>query len=262
MKSELKEIQYWMQNALIDPSINVDSTMLDKHINTASQMGANGRLAIYQRSYYARLIECMRNQFKALVYTLEDGLFEEFCRMYLSIYPSQDPSLSPLGNQFPQFLENIRPDKEQPELWIDFMIAMAQFELDLYRIFDKEGNEAYGYADTSVQDEHLKLQLCFSVHYYPFMVNTYYQEISLGNTPDITPQEDTYIAFVRLNYQVFVHRLEEKQYQLLGFIVKEESVEKGLQEFTTYYNLDPKRVKMRWNVWRSDWIKKGFFIEI
>lgn len=261
MKSELVDIQHWMQASLIDPGVNSDLQMINTHITEVEHMETKDRLAIYQRSYYARLIECMRNQFKALVYTLEDGLFEEFCRMYLRAYPSQDPSLSPLGARFPQFLEEIRPDKEQPERWIDFMIAMAQFELDLYLIFDKEGAEEKGYADAHVTNEKLQLQPCFSVHQYPFRVNTYYQEIAQGNSPEITPPEETYVAFVRVNYQVFVIELQEKQYQLLEHILKTGYIRTGLNGFINQYNLDPERVETKWEEWKKDWINKGFFIE-
>ncbi len=259
VKSDLAGIQHWMQASLITPKV-VDHSVTESLVSEVENMHVKDRLAIYQRSYYARLIECLRNQFKALVYTLDKGLFEEFCRMYLVAYPSQHASLSPLGDNFPKFIEETRPDKEEPELWIDFMIAMAQFELDLYKIFDREGNEYTGYAEPQISDCKLTLQKCVSLHQYPFRINHYYQEISNGNSPDISKPENTYIAFVRKDFQVLVIELEEMQYNFLEIIGKENNVKTAFYIFMNRYNLNEKRALLKWQEWRQDWIKKGFFI--
>ncbi|MFT6243771.1 MAG: hypothetical protein ACJAXI_000533, partial [Crocinitomicaceae bacterium] len=196
-ETALAQVQAWMQSSLIDPATNSDNTIINELVEPSKTLSPEQRLNIYQQSYYGRLIECMRQQFKALEHTLDDDLFVEFCRMYLKEYPSFDPSLAHLGDKFPAFLQSIRPDKENPEKWIDFMIAMAQFELDLYTIFDQEGSENDQFATALDSDTSLQFQKCFSFHMYPFAVNLYYQEVAAGDEPEIKNQEDTYVAFLR-----------------------------------------------------------------
>jgi hypothetical protein len=257
---ELLDIQKWMQSSLIDPKLeNID--LVDHYVSPSKTLTAHQRLAIYQRSYYSRLIECMREQFKALRHTLGDDLFDDFSRLYLKAKPSSSPSLADLGKDFPNFLNKTRPDKDNPELWIDFMIAMAQFECDLYRIFDQEGSEGKTLADKNTLNENLKLQKCFSIHTYPFDVNTYYQQVAQKNNPEISRTNKIYIAFVRTNYQVYIINLTAIQYQFLESLQKGEAVLDILQRFSTESGLPINTINKEWLQWKNTWVEKGLFLK-
>ena len=203
----------------------------------------------------------MRGQFKALHHTLGDALFDDFSRLYLKEKPSSSPSLANLGDDFPNFLDRTRPDKDNPELWIDFMIAMAQFECDLYRIFDQEGSEGDMLADNDTLDQHLKLQKCFSIHTYPFDVNTYYQEVAQEKSPEITRANTIYIAFVRTNYQVYIINLTEIQYQFLAALLKGETIIAILKRFSEESGLPIETVNKEWQNWKEAWVNKGLFLK-
>jgi len=258
--AQLSAIQTWMQTSLIDPQKEEEASRITHYISPVKNMTVQERLAIYQRAYYSRLIECMHGQFKALLYTLGNELFDDFSRMYLKKIPSSSPSLAHLGEQFPAFLQEIRPDKAAPETWVNFMIAMAQFEVDLYRIFDQEGSEGKRFANELTKDENLTIQACFSLHQYPFEVNRYYQEVAAENKPEITAAYKTYVAFVRTNYQVYVIPLTEVQYILLGSIKQGKTISTALKGLVEQYNLIPEKVTKRWLEWKKDWIQKGFFL--
>jgi hypothetical protein len=263
MPSEnLSDVQNWLQNSLIEPSINLDSSVIDFYLSATKNLTATQHLAIYQRSYYSRLLECMREQFKALHYTLGDELFTDFSKMYLAKFPSQSPSLNNLGEKFPAFLESQRPDKDSPETWVDFMIAMAQFEVDLYKIFDQSGSENEKFADEFTKDENLKLQKCFTLHQYPFEVNRFYKAVAEGEKPELTPEHKTFIAFVRNNYQVYVVPLTEIQFVLLNWLNKGKTVAETLGILTKKYNFVPEKVSQRWLEWKLIWVKKRFFLAV
>ena len=256
----LLDLQKWMQSSLIDPQPH-DVASIEYYVSPSKTLTAQQRLAIYQRSYYSRLIECMRGQFKALHHTLGDALFDDFSRLYLKEKPSSSPSLANLGDDFPNFLNRTRPDKDNPELWIDFMIAMAQFECDLYRIFDQEGSEGKLLADYNTLDKDLKLQKCFSIHTYPFDVNSYYQKVAEEKNPEITRANKIYIAFVRTNYQVYIISLTEIQYQFLNALSNEESILDILNRFSNESGLPIETVNKEWQDWKKAWINKGVFLK-
>ena len=256
----LLDLQKWMQSSLIDPQPK-DVEFIEYYVSPSKTLTAQQRLAIYQRSYYSRLIECMREQFKALHHTLGDGLFDDFSRLYLKEKPSSSPSLANLGDDFPNFLNRTRPDKENPELWIDFMIAMAQFECDLYRIFDQEGSEGERLADYSTLDQDLKLQKCFSIHTYPFDVSTYYQQVAEEKNPEITRANTIYIAFVRTNYQVYIISLTKIQHQFIEALLKGEAITAILKRFSTESGLPLETVTVEWQNWKKAWIDKGVFLK-
>jgi hypothetical protein len=257
---QLSVIQSWMQSSLLDPAANNDPDRVDQYISPSENLTAIQCLAIYQRSYISRLIECMRGQFKALHHTLGNELFDDFARMYLRQYPSTSPSLANLGEKFPAFLQETRPDKDAPERWVDFMIAMAQFECDLYSIFDQKGSEGERFADETTPNEELQIQAGFDIHHYPFRVNEYYHEVAAGNNPEISPEQKTYLAFVRTNYQVFIVSLTEIQYAFLESLINGITVENAKAAIIRQFNLNPEKVTERWMEWKRDWIAKGFFL--
>ncbi len=81
----LSEIQKWMQSALLQPYA---TTSIEEMVKDSERLDAKAHLAIYQRSYVARLRECMSKQFGALEYSLGKSLFRQFADEYLQTYPS------------------------------------------------------------------------------------------------------------------------------------------------------------------------------
>jgi hypothetical protein len=254
---KLASIQLWMQSALLEPGKSNNEELIEHYIAPAAQLTARQSLAIYQRSYYRRLLECMQTQFKALHYTLGKELFEDFAVLYLKRYPSENPGLADLGKRFPQFLEESRPDKESREVWIDFMIAMAQFEVDLYRVFDQKGSEDAPLAKRSSPDASLVLQEGFDVKTYPFEVHRYYHEVSAEKEAVISTEKLTHIAFVRKNYQVRFVSITDMQHKFLVQLKSGSSIETALRSV----NVKGMEIENLWRDWRTAWIEEGFFIE-
>ena len=259
--TNLVTTQAWMQAALMKPLTTEITNLVTHYISPAKELTSMQSLAIYQRSYYSRLIVCMQGQFKALLYTLGDELFEDFCKMYLKKTPSNSPNLGDLGKQFPDFLKQNRPDKEAPALWIDFMIAMAKFEVDLYKVFDVKGSEGAVFADIHTNDSLLYLQKSISLQEYPFDVNTYYKKVSEDENPDITTACKTYIIFIRTDYQVYIFPLNKIQFYLLKNIQEKKNIAEALRETTTTFNLKFEKLFADWKIWKQHWISKGFFLK-
>src|ERR1700759_1363098 len=159
----LDKFQQWMQHMLLNPLLKkgIDpadalpsefkAASLDAIVNHSEKLPANEHLAIYQRSYIARLRNCMSQQFSALEYALGGELFRGFADDYLVSYPSTSYNLAGLGAHFARHLQATRPDAQDDvkEDWIYFIIELAKFEYDINALFEQKAEEGYQLADTN-----------------------------------------------------------------------------------------------------------------
>ena len=138
----LAGLQHWFQKALHNPRAVDD---VDAIFEATPGLDAGQGLAIYQRSYYLRLTKCLQDQFPALNYALGADLFFDFAQEYIHAMPSESYTLYRLGERFSQYLNAERPDRDKSaahrEPWIDFMVELADFEWQLFSLFDAAGHE-------------------------------------------------------------------------------------------------------------------------
>lgn len=256
--AELEDLQQWMQKALFSGKSNVSE--VQDHILPSGELNAIQRLGIYQRGYYARLIACLEGQFKALKTALGEDLFRDFAREYLREFPSGSATLADLGTHFVTFLKENRPDKDAPETWIDFMIELAQFEWDLYTVFDRKGSENDPTPDATTPDVDLTLQKCLFLHTYRFPVNRFFAAIAHEQEALIPEEETVFIAFVRKNYVTRVFALLEPQYVFLQRMKAGDSPETALAYTVQQFDSSPEKGNTAWTEWRKNWLAAGFFI--
>ncbi|MGH3851299.1 MAG: DNA-binding domain-containing protein, partial [Pseudonocardiaceae bacterium] len=76
----LSRTQAWLQAAIQEPA---RTTSVCDVITASSKLGPDERLAIYQRGYRARLLECMRTHYPVLCHLLGRDLFDAFAMEYL-----------------------------------------------------------------------------------------------------------------------------------------------------------------------------------
>src|SRR5713226_137689 len=108
---DLGQIQRWMQATIMHPvgvAEGMASTEARRHIdvgpdaaetivNRSQALSALERLAIYGYAYYARLLECLREEFPVLKHALDEEVFDAFAVGYLQQYPSRSYTLFQLG---------------------------------------------------------------------------------------------------------------------------------------------------------------------
>lgn len=258
----IEAIQSWMKQNLMFPYAS-NTEDVSKNINDSKKQTALQKLAVYQRSYYLRLLKCMREQYPALCYALGENLFNDFAREYLQKYPSQSHTLYDLGTRFPLYLQETRPDVTEPELWVDFMLDLADFELRLYLMFDAQGQEDKAYAKISTDDKNLLLQPCFQLGCYGFNVSDYYHQVRENKNPPLPRAEQSMVCMVRNNYRTQTIPLKSSHYFLLKAMKDGKSVKQALDIVANECHLDRVKVKQSWQHpqgIRSRWIDQGFFI--
>src|SRR5260370_2264837 len=120
---DLGQIQRWMQATIMHPGgvvegmasaearrlIDVGPNEAEAVVTRSRALTALERLAIYGYAYYARLLECLREEFPVLQHALGEELFDAFAAQYLPQHPSRSYTLFQLGTNFPHFLEETRP---------------------------------------------------------------------------------------------------------------------------------------------------------
>lgn len=262
----LYALQKWMQSTLIFPQ-QVSKQQAEFLMLPSARLSGLQRLGIYQRSYYLRLLHCMREQFPALCYALGKDLFTDFAQQYLEAYPSESHTLYELGKRFPNYLESSRPDKDMPaqrESWIDFMVDLAHFERELFVLFDAPGCEGSNPVDEHVEDARLSLQPCFVLADYRYQVGWYYHEVRSGNEPAFPIAERSLLALVRKNYLTHTFPLSLPQYYFLQRLQIGETVDVALNFVAETLSKPADEVYQSWasqDGTRGRWIDAGFFID-
>jgi hypothetical protein len=192
-----------MHEALVFPRRVSRAAIEGRLASLAGLSGAEG-LAIYQRGYFLRIASCMREQFPALCHALGEPLFNDFVSEYIRERPPESHTLYDLGRRFPLFLEQSRPDRDQPtqtrEVWIDFMVDLARFERQMFVMFDAPGHEGKSFAGPATADDRLRLQPAFDLGAYRFPVAAYYHAVRQKQRVELPPAEAGFVALVRTDY--------------------------------------------------------------
>lgn len=255
-----------MQAALVFPR-RAQSDVIEAVLEATPRMTAHARLAIYQRSYYARLLKCMEDQFPALRYALGAPLFADFAGEYLRACPSQSYTLYALGARFPAYLEENRPDHalpvEERESWIDFMVDLARLEREVFRVYDAPGHEGQPYANDQIIDANLVLQPCVSLHAFRYPVADYYTQVRRELKPEFPVAQPSYYALVRKDFQTRMISLELPQHIFLTALVEGHCIAKALAK-VAQASAQPLDATVRaWGAEsssRKNWIAAGMFV--
>ena len=212
----LDRIQRWMQAAVMHPDGVVEGMQFrrgaaprstparaEEVVTRSKALTAVERLAIYGNAYYARLLECLREEFPATAHALGEDTFDAFAAAYLQNYPSRSYTLCRLGANFPRFLTETRPPREEgePEVsWPEFLADLAAFEWTFSEVFDGPGVEGGRGGVTRVLLDEAKVRAvpperwpearlaavpCLRLLALRFPVQDYYAEVRAEKSPSL-----------------------------------------------------------------------------
>jgi Putative DNA-binding domain len=224
---ELRDLQVWFQTAITHPEGLRRGLAAAGGYSAGGLVKASGALSpidhllIYAGDYDARLMECLRNDYPALLKALGEDLFMRFAHDYLARYPSRHFSLERLGAKLPEFLEETRPDRELPpegrEGWIGFMIELATLERIFRDVFDGVGPEKAPPLDlVSMDADGLQTAPWVRLCRFGFPVHRYLTAARAGEDPAVPEPEESFVAVTRWDYTVRFHELTGQQYEVLS----------------------------------------------
>ena len=254
----LAELQQWMQNQLMEPHAQAGLAP-EEVLEDSARLGARHHLAIYQRSYIARLRQCMAEQFSALEYALGPELFEGFADEYLAQHPSRSYNLIDLGAQFEAFLQATRPDADAPEDWPDFMIELAHLEYAIHLLFHQPGEEGYALADDQTPDDQLALVPVMQVFAFRFPIRAFYSQFLDGQQPELPFPQPSYCVVLRHQYQLSMYDLHGMQYHLLQHLQTGKTPHAAMDCLVKDLGADAKRLAEVWPHWKAQWTRANMF---
>ena len=112
------------------------------HVRGNERESADTMFGVYCNAYWARLVECLGNDFPGLKALLGDAAFGQLARAYVAQHPSQHPSIRWAGRKLAEFAASEGPYRDDP--WIS---DMARFDWALAHAFDAADAPAAGLVD-------------------------------------------------------------------------------------------------------------------
>ena len=281
---ELDRIQRWMQAVIAHPAgvaagcesdearqqIDVDAAGLERVVTRSRALPATERLAVYANAYYARLLECLREEYPALVHALGSELFDEFAVEYLQRYPSGSYTLHHLGANFPRHLAETCPADEDPR-WANFVVYLATLERLYGEVFDGPGSEGNaGLSPESlaaVPPESLvngRLVPAPDLHLVELRspVHEYVRAVRRGEDPAPPAPAETFLAVHRHDYLVRRHPLSRPQYVLLSTVLAGETVGKAIASAAAHVETGETDFAASLREWFRDWAAEGLFRDV
>jgi hypothetical protein len=280
---DLEQIQRWMQTVIMTLEgaeegvasndarqlIDVPLEEVEKVVTRSQSLSAVERLDIYNRSYFARLTECLREEFPVLLHALGDEAFDAFAIDYLRKYPSRSYTLNHLGLNFPRYLAESRPEEEGTGIgWPEFLIDLATLELTYNEVFDGPGVEGSRLLD----EEQLKAippdrwpearlvpVVCLRLLSLRHPVHRYFSAVRKDKDPKLPKPRRTWLAVTRRNYVIRRHELSRVQYVLLNALVTGQPVGQALIVAAESPGVTLEKLAGDLHQWFANWSADGFF---
>ncbi|HEX6641640.1 MAG TPA: DNA-binding domain-containing protein [Thermoanaerobaculia bacterium] len=246
----LAQLQHWMLASIANP----DGIAGAEPVRPSATLTSEERLAIYNRAYFARLMQNLQSTFPALRQALGDELFNRFAFGYLAAHPPSGPSLETLADHFPRYLEETSPQTD--ETWIQFVIELARIEFAFAKVYCGEGIEGRATSPLDVlalaPDALLALTLTPAPSLRLFScthpVHDYLAAVRNEEKPDLPPPRTSHFAISRIHYRVFVHELSLGEHAILA----------SLDGTRALSAAAPQRDLQMLSLWVADWARKCF----
>lgn len=225
------------------------------------------RLEIYARSYYARLLECLRTDFPMFVRAVGEAAFDQLAREYLQCYPSRSYTLHRLGENFARFLEETRPLTDLGGSdWPRLLVELAELEWALGEVFDGPGSEGTPPGDFSSlerlsPEEFARGRVLTSPSLrllaFQFPVSDYWGRLKQEGAAPPPKAQSTWLALVRVDYVVRRHELSEPEFLILQGLQSGRSVADSIADGAGRFIGDPSELAGRLGQWFADWRRGG-----
>jgi hypothetical protein len=100
----LADLQAWLQGAITASPAHTrtDVTVADV-VRPSSRMTAAQRLGVYRDAYFARLLECLADDYPALCALLGRNRFATVCQGYIATHAPRSATLNDYGQGFAEF---------------------------------------------------------------------------------------------------------------------------------------------------------------
>jgi len=253
----LDGLQRWLFERVTSPEAAVLGAGAE-HVSPGG-LPAAARLDVYRHGYFARLSECLADDYPAVAYALGPEAFEALCRSYIVAHPPRSASLNFYGAEFAGFCR-----RRGEALAFEADLARLEWAVveaihaDAAQVLDPTalgtlGAERWA-AARLVPSPALRL---LRVTYPVF---DYYRAFLAGEAPERPSPEATAVAVCRRGDDVWRLELAEPLAQLLARLVAGERLAVALDQATgpALDALGPGALQRAF----GDWVACGLFAAI
>ena len=285
----LSRLQRWMLSVITHPDgvlegarsaearqqIAVSPDELEQIVQRSRNQTSVERLAVYANAYYARLIECLEEEFPAMAYALGEETFRAFACEYLQRYPPGSYTLAKLAANFPRFLRETRPAKDAQDDgatdWTDFLIDLATLERTYSEVFDSPGAEGIDtlqrddLADISPErwpDTRLLLVACVRLLELQFPAHEFAAAVKRGQEPTIPSSSATFLLVTRRNYVVHPRAVSKLEFSVLQGICAGRSVGEVVAAAAESCQSEVEQLSTQLREWFGRWSADGLFVAV
>jgi hypothetical protein len=282
----LAQIQRWMQTAIAHPAgvgEGVNSAEARQHLDVGTErirevltrsraLTELERLAIYGSAYYARLLECLREEFPVLLHALGEEIFDGFAVGYLQEYPSQSYTLFKLADHFADYLAESCPepgeDADGSASWPQFLIDLATLETTFNQVFDGPGTEGARLLGAEqlravpterLPDARLVCVECLRLLALRYPVHAYFTAVRRKEEAEFPAPAETFLAVTRRHFVVHHYELSRPAYELLSALLAGRPIGEAIQRAAEAAGPEVEHLAANLRRWFYDWAAEGFF---
>jgi hypothetical protein len=264
----LRELQRWFASVTTHPEGVLEghlnpgrSRKLERLVTPGPRLSAIDRVQIYADGYFARLIECLTDDYPALSYALGEDTFSSLARAYIESHPSRSRSLNAYGAQMAVFC------RARPEAWASFAADLARLEWALVEVVHETVDESLA-ADALLtipaarwQTARLLPSRSLRLLGFDYPVNDFFQAFREERAPEMPARAPTATAVYRQGLALWRMGLDLRAALLLKDLVSGvplsaavatlESRSKAAGTGEDLARLLPQ--------WLGAWVQSGFF---
>jgi hypothetical protein len=233
---------------------------LENVVTPGPRLSALERLGIYNDGYFARLVECLRDDYPAIGHALGAETFEGIARDYIRTHPSRSPSLNAYGADFAAYL------RTRSESWVPFAVELARLEWALVEVIHRETGAAL--ASNALAE--VPPDAWPRVRFVPkpalelldvaYPVNAFYQAFRDELEPRAPAPAGSSLVVHRVGLVVYRLELEPVMRGLLGDLLAGKTLGAALAELERRLSPDELAgAQANLPAWFGAWVAAGFF---
>jgi hypothetical protein len=269
--NSLLEFQRRVAGAVMSPLTASISAEARELVKPNDRLTPTGRLAIYHRQYWYRILDSFNEDFPGLVAVLGDRAFQRLANAYLADCPSQSFTLRNLGSSLEAWL-NKHPEFAGKRLAL--ALDMVRLEWAHIEAFDNAERKALGPEDLlelgpelalALQPHIVLLALQYPVDNLRIRVNERSEEHARASNAVAAPSrrpmvrryaglkpQQIFLAVHRVEFTVYYRRLEADEFRVLQAIGQGRAIGAVLDSIEVV--LEPQQVQ----TWFANWAQLGW----
>jgi hypothetical protein len=241
-----------------------DDDGVDRLVTAGPMLSAAERLQIYNDGYFARLIECLADDYPGLAYALGEDVFSSLAREYIEQKPSRSPSLNAYGGGMPAFCQG------RPEPWAAFASDLSRLEWALVEAVHAPAASAIAPdALSSIptsrwQSARLVPSLTLRVLRFDYPVGEYFQAFRDGRAPVLPEPRVSATAVYRHGLALWRMDLAATAALLLQDLVAGVPLASAVSALERRTRDPAAREELVQALprWLGTWVSSGFFVAI